>query len=101
MIKTSTSAKPRDSDWRYQKTESLPYGLVMHRACQPGDMAARCFSGKIQTLNATPGALDDGDMAQEDATVTGELLARNVANPAPGNLKAAVSEIATACSMLK
>ena len=40
-------------------------------------------------------------MAQEDATVLGELLEKNVANLAPESLKAAVSEIATACSMFK
>jgi uncharacterized protein YceH (UPF0502 family) len=36
-----------------------------------------------------------------DATVLGELLEKNVANLAPENLKAAVSEIATACSIFK
>ena len=40
-------------------------------------------------------------MAQEDATALGELLEKNVANLAPENLKAEVSEIATAYSMSK
>ena len=40
-------------------------------------------------------------MVQEDATVLGELMENNVANLAPENLKAAVSEIAKACSMFE
>ena len=40
-------------------------------------------------------------MAHEDATALGELLEKKVANLAPENLKAAVSEIATAYSMFK
>ena len=40
-------------------------------------------------------------MVQEDATVLGDLLEKNVANLAPENLKAAVSEIATAFSMFE
>jgi hypothetical protein len=40
-------------------------------------------------------------MAQEDITALSELLEKNGANLAPESLKAAVSEIVTACSVFK